>query len=448
MNENSRLIYEDEKTINLVDLCIYLLKKWKLMILAAVLLAALAGAATYYMSSRDYETAQNAPAEQPLTEMTEAEQEAFEIKLAKIQEYEENISERDYYLEHSLQLKLDPNCYYEGAVTYVLSATSNAELVKAVEFCIASVINEDSFEELAAAISGNEDATLLKEVVSMEKEYYMTDRSAEAKLTVKTQHFDETECETMVSFMEAKMNDALQLFGKSGSIGAEEINACIYTTANTELMSLSSNMLSARNTAYDALVALEAGMTELEKQYYVQEQGAEDQVAEELLAVQTPTAPAVNWKLVAVAALGGVFLVAAFFGVLYLFSGRVHNKEELESWISVPVFMADKDLTMTAAMLAGIAGQQQAKTLYLTGSLENVVANAAEDFKALLAEKGITLVEGASILSGAEALQAMTDCGFVMFAEKCNETREKELREELLKAGSCGVKVLSIVLEK
>lgn len=443
MYENSKLIYEDEKTINLVDLCLQILKRWKLMVLAAVLFAALAGAATYYKSS----SALEAPAAEP-AKMTEAEQEAFEIKLAKIREYEANIEERDYYLENSIKVKLDPNSYYEGTAVYVLSAANNSELVKAAEFCVASLINEDSFEELAAAISGNEDVTLLKEVVSVEKEYYVTDRSAEAKLMVKVQHFDEKECETMLSFMEAKMSDALQLLGKAGLVSAEEISACVYTTANTELMSLSSNMLSARNASYDAFVALEAGMTELEKKYYVAEEGAGDQVSEDLLTAEALTEPSVDWKIVIVAAFVGVFLVAALFGVLYLFSGRVHNKEELESWVSVPVFTPEKDLGMTAAMLAGIAGTHQAKKIYFTGSLENVASETAKKLGALLAEKGITLVEGASILNGADALQAMTDCGFVMFAEKCNESRERELREELLKAGSCGVQVLSIVLEK
>ena len=52
VNENKNLIYDDEKTISLVDLCFYLLSKWKLMVIAAIILAIIAGGFTYMKSSK------------------------------------------------------------------------------------------------------------------------------------------------------------------------------------------------------------------------------------------------------------------------------------------------------------------------------------------------------------------------------------------------------------
>ena len=429
VNEKKNLIFDDEKTISLIDLCLYLLRKWKVMVIAAVVLAIVAGGFTYVKSAS--ETAQTAE-ELSLEEIeasfpTEDELAAAKNKIAALEEYKQNVEERDYYLENSVKAKLNPNGFYEGTVTYVVSAEDEEDVLKTVTRLKSEIFSEENFERMAEELTQTKDASLLKEVVTEETEYYLTG----AEVVIKACHYDQEECEKMLEVL------------KKNIPGVELIDTQVRTNSDYTLMKLSSDMLNERNTAYDAMKSLENGMSELEKAYY------------ELLtnpdAVKEPVetaAPSVDIKMVIVAAFLGAFCVAGFYGVLYHFSGYVHTKEELESWVDMPVLEVEENLEMLAAMLSGIAGEKNVNQLYLTSSLSPVNAVMMKELKELLHSKGIEVVIGERILNNPTALENAVKCSGVVLVEKCNQSKEKDIREEIVKVNSCGVRVLGAILEK
>ena len=65
----------------------------------------------------------------------------------------------------------------------------------------------------------------------------------------------------------------------------------------------------------------------------------------------------------------------------------------------------------------------------------------------LLKEKNVDVKCGNSILTDRDSMQKAIDCGYVVFLEKRGESLEKDVREELIKADFCGLKVLGIILE-
>lgn len=452
MNENKKLIFEDEKTLNLLDAFFYLLGKWKVMVAAAVILAVLAGGLSFVKSNREYQAnLEGATGEAKGIELSEEELDAYRAKIVKIEEYKQNVEERDYYLENSIAVKLDPNGFYEGTATYIFSANNSADALKALTFCKAEALKEENFAALAKELSETVDPAMLREVLFFEENQWVTDTAATMSLTLKAQHYTEADCEKMISFMTGILDDAVQAVNAQGtSAEVVSIEAFICLVSDAGKMYTSSDMIHARSVDYDNLVIAEEVLTEKEKAFYEQEQKAEDTEEDAVLEETLPESakPSVSMKLVIVGAAAGVFLAAAYYAVLYLFGGKVHNKEELESWLAVPVLNTEKSMDVTAAMLAEMAEKVQAKKLYLTGSLENVVADAAEEIRTALAAKNVEVILGAGGLNTADALQQMTDCGFVTFVEKCNESKEKEIREEIVKASSCGVKILGIVLEK
>jgi hypothetical protein len=86
--------------------------------------------------------------------------------------------------------------------------------------------------------------------------------------------------------------------------------------------------------------------------------------------------------------------------------------------------------------------------MYITGSFSKEDSELVQILKGLLAKDGVDVIAGNSILQDAKALQDASECGTVVFVEKCNVSKEKDIKEELDKAVSCGIKVLGIVLEK
>lgn len=429
VNENKNLIYEDEKTISLIDLCIYLLCKWKLMVIVAVVLAVIAGGVTYVSSSKAAEDSVKALSLEKIEASfaTEDALIAAQNKIAKIEEYKQNVEEIDYYLKNSVKIKLNPNRFYEGIASYVVSAGSEKEILETVAILKNAIFSEDTFEKMAEDLTETKDIALLKEVVGIETEYLTTG----AEVVVKVCHYAQEECQKMLDILPETLANV------------KLIDAQVKTKSDYTLMNFSGDMLNARNTAYDTMKSLENGMSELEITYYEMLKNP-NEVKE---SVQKSEA-SVDLKTVIIAAFLGAFCVAGFYGVFYLFSGYVHTKEELESWVDMPVLDAEENLEMNATILAGIAAENNVSKLYLTSSLEEANEALMNNLQVVLIAKNIEVVVGESVLNNPTALQEAANCGAMTLIEKRNKSKEKDIREEIVKANACGVRVLATILEK
>lgn len=415
-------MFNNEKEISLIDLCLYILKKWKLMAIAAVTLAIVASGVTYLQSSKAYKTGMNAATEGPApVEFTEQEEEAFQLKLESIEAYENMIADYEYYLANSIKANMNANKFYCGNLQYDFAVDSNEELTAVLALCESQVFSEEKYEELAGLLDSETDATLVKEVV-------IAEASEMTKYVITVKHFDEKDCETMLHFYEEQMNKIAE---------AEKVSGIVRTSSDSSLMNVRNDMIKAKTDASNTLKTLLSGLTEKEKAQYILLQG---EMKETTAEISVP-APGVDVKIAVLAACAGVFCVAAFFGCIYLFDGRVHSKKEMESWLNLPIIETAKGDQMASVLLSGIASQSESKRVY-------VADEADAELKTMLADKGVEVIFGGDILKETEALQQMTACDSCVLVEKCFVSKENEIKEKIEKATACGVKVLAIVLEK
>ena len=446
---------KDEKAVNLVDLCYFILKKWKLMVVVGVGLAVLAAGGTYWKSCKEYQSASELSAQDKLERIVlpESEKAALEAKMDLIEEYEKNIAEYDYYLQNALKMKLDPNCFYEGTIAYLISADRNADAIKAVELCYEQAFREENYVALAECLTEKTDVVLLKELVIVEEERYIDafDNSfgADVLLRIRVQHYMQSECENMMTYYLQKLDGMHKIFdNKNLNVKFEKIVSNVGTCSDQSLVALSREIEAAKANSYDAIANIEKNITGAQKEYYVLSRQIADEASEEseIVALNSQK-PSVDLLVAAIAGIAGAFLVAGVYGAWYLFDGRVHNKEELESWLNIPVFSAEESEDMIAALLSGIAEDNQAKSIYLVASMNGDVQKI-EKLKELLQKQKIEVSIGTEILRDAKAIHDAAECGFVVFVEKCNVSKEKEIKEKLDKAASCGISVLGILLEK
>ena len=158
-------------------------------------------------------------------------------------------------------------------------------------------------------------------------------------------------------------------------------------------------------------------------------------------------------KIVIVAAVAGAIATAVICAIVYLFNGRIHNKEELGSYMRLPIFDMASDRKkgntpeMLAVLLAGHLNAHGLEKVYLSGSLGRQQVQLLNTLKELVEKKGFTAEVGKSILTDAGSLQKAADCGCMVFVEKCHESKDKDLREEISKAMFCGIRVLGVILE-
>lgn len=232
---------------------------------------------------------------------------------------------------------------------------------------------------------------------------------------------------------------------------AEKLSEKIILTSDSTLIDKKQEILYAKNNAAVNLENVKNSFTENQKRY---QEWLELEETEETEASEPEFVLSIPWKYMIVAAMAGAIGVAGFYVCVYLFDGRIHSKEELESCMRVPVFDMAGDggkgntPEMLAMLLAGHLGTLGLKKVYLSGSLGGHQIQVMNTLKGLLENKGILAEFGESILSDAVSLQQAADCGCIVFVEKCFESKEKSLTEEISKAMFCGINVLGVILEK
>lgn len=447
MNETWNNEYEDEKSISLLDLVFYVLRQWKKIVVVAVIASMVMVAAGALKSYRLYQTMKNTPETAPV-EITEEEIQDLSDKLQAITVYEDSVKAYQTYLDESMSCKLDPNGFYEGTLNYMVSLESDEEFVSAKTIFETEILDAESFEQIAKALGKDAVVSKISEVIGMSTEKMAAEDAVIMRVRITARHNTEKGCQKMLDVL-SKVVEAVDLSGVRSTVEPmEKLSERILFTSDASLIDVKQNVLYAKNNAINNLNNTKSSITENQKQYQAWLEAEEEETPEMKFELS------VNWKYVIVAAFMGAFCVAGLYGVIYLFSGRIHNKEELESYLRVPVFEMTQDEDqgntpeMLAVLLAGHLTSLGLKSVYLSGSLGSMQAQVMNTLKELLENRGFSAEVGESIVTDAASLQHATDCGCMVLVEKCYESMEKDLQEEFSKAMFCGIRVLSVILEK
>ena len=461
MNGNYKLINEDEKTVNLMVLCLYVLKKWKIMLAFAVLAGILAGGLFTVTDYKAYKASLSTEqgVETSKKNVSEFVKGSVLSKMETIENYERTIATYEYYYTNSIKVKLDPNHIPQGSHEYLFSAVNSEEMLKAISVCEQELFSDENLEKMIAELSVPTEVKFIKEVIYFAKEYpvaakleenviYGDDEDMLYRVTVR--HYNQEDCDKMHAFVYELM-ESLQ-----GMLDERDINVDVsYAASKQEVRvdrsypALGKELRSTINSFYDNIETVKNKMSAEEASYY-EYLLKENSKTGENAAVNADASIAdfLDVKMGVLGAVAGVVCVAGYFVLLYLLGGFVHNKEELSSWLNVPVAEFGADAEMLAVFLYGVAMNHNVKKVYLTGTMPQLDHENLMQISTMVAERGVEVIVGNSILKEGKSLQDATDCGSMILLEKANVSKEKDVKEAIEKAVSCGINVLSVVLEK
>ena len=455
MNENYNQIFDEGKSVSIAGLCAYVLKKWKLMVIVALIAAIAAGGMSYISSKQAYEVEKNSTGMPTEPAISEYDKDVVRTKINMMETCEETIQEYRNYYDKSIKVKLDPNNVYQGTINYTLSGTDESEVLEAVTLCESLMRDDASYQSLEGKLAKSYEPEMIREVawftsaIMGESGDVTGDGSfMDARLRFYVRHYEEAECQVMMKHFEACFEEAAKTIQTVyPEVKLTKISTEFISTVDRSLAPLSKDVRNGELTTYETISNLKKNMSEEQAAYYEYLEKMEDIEANGLPEVQVAE-PTVDILMIVIAAVAGAVCVAAVYAVLYLFGGRVHNVDELKSWISAPVIEAEAGAEMVAAILEGIAVKSDKKKIYLTGSMAESNVEFIKQLKNVLATKGMEAMSGGSLLKDAKAFEEAASCGAVMLLEKCNVSKEKDLKETIVKAASCGIQVLGIVLEK
>ena len=318
VNNNNYANYEEE--IDLIDLLFYLLRRWRPIMLAALLLAVILGAYKVTTGAREQ---QNTELVQEAKDRYEAEKAAYEQTKdgyeRDIASLLKSIETQDTYLENSVLMKIDP---FAKSVARADIAVSVNTMMTEPEILISDPA--DAYvKAYASALKSGRDMEQIGKELGIEANYI-------DELIVVDSDYASNTVSVSVSATDPEMADKiLEQLLKRIPEQQEEIG---------EKMGL--HEIQVLNRSMDIVMDMDLADTQkAESDRYTSYQKALTDKKKALKDLSEPSVPESISKKVLVkngakyaliGAIAGIVLVSGGFGVCYLVGGKLHTAEELE----------------------------------------------------------------------------------------------------------------------
>ncbi|MBR5287073.1 MAG: hypothetical protein IKU34_00590 [Clostridia bacterium] len=441
--ENRNYHQIDEDFLNIKELIFYILRKWRILILAGVLGVILGCLTGFFIPEKSVESFD-------LTELNLEE-------IGQYARYQQLYQEQLRKEQDSVYLNLDPQAVQTCRMIYYISApeediTLIGETYKAIfrgaqiytDLIEASGLecSEMAMQELAAISFSKYD---LDEVVLLEK------RNREAKIIVEAVAPNEEACQGMKKVLEARVQEVNELVrSKYPDATIELLSDVCRMEPHPELLTKRDEDTAMMATYVAEMEKLEKKLTDDDKLYYGKVYAVEEE--DDKLGLKW-----LKWGLIAGVLFGGMMVV--FYGVVYLLDGHVKTLDELrqmyglhllaclgeeqnQSGCAIDRMLRTKLPCNNAAYLQSVFSVMGVKSVHLCGNMEN--AQLAAKMKQAAGESGMTF--SAQLATDAHAQQmAKAAEGVVLFVQLWN-TKHAELVRELEIAHHINARVLGVVV--
>lgn len=419
-----RMYMDDEMEIDLKQLLLFVLKKWK-VILLFVLIGALIGAGFGMMKAKPEASQYN------------------EEKAVLYAAYEKAMEDYEAQTLHNAQsalYQLNPNAMYSSVRTYLLSAQSEAQLGEMSRQLTAVVQDEALLAEMADVCGLNGDITAAASLVSFTTEK-MQSAEIGSYLTLTVSAPSKQSSLAMDGIVKAKLDAASALLKKSYGDTACQLVSDVqkygYAENVFKAQQAGNNTMSYKKTLRDNAKAM---LTADEITYY---SGNPTPDVQEL-AASAKIKTIAKWAVIAAVVVA--FLAACCYCVVYLFNGTLKTAEELRCVFGLYIISylntsSKGKKTLAERLLTG--GEMPLNTTeYLFGAVEalgaektllcgNAAVPAVADVKQQLLERFPALTAADNLATDDQAIAAASEAEGVIMVVQLWHTTTDELKREM-----------------
>lgn len=454
--------YRDEMEIDLVDLCRQILKKWPIIVLAAIIGLVLGSVGGYLKSTQlvDAQTLIPIEDEETVTENLEtlkenlSEREITETELAvdSYLAYKKVYNEKVKYGENSIRMKLNAESvpsltasyiigdYYE--VTYPTIDEVNY-INNIVSIYSKAIYDEPVINEVAAVLGGNIAETYVRELYSIYSE-------GNSILTIKVTARSKEECQSVMEVLKKHLEAAGPSVKKLYTHSLTYLNT--YYSKNMD-----TSIISEQQAQADALTSLEKSMLTVSSSLTTDQKSLFTALVDDAVKnkdVETITVRSFSLKFAALGLCAGAFIVVLWMALRYVLSQTIKTKEDMSELFKMTVLgrmrnEADGELGMIVAG-AGLGAQKAGfKKLYVVSSADDEAGSAVmgKVIDAIHQNYGELTVEcGKSVLLDPASLSKFAEAEGVIFIEKLRVSKYEDIAKELELAKNYGTTVLGCVI--
>ncbi len=473
--------YRDNMEIDLMDFALYILRRWKVLLICMVLGAIVAGTFGYVRSAVTVSKSTGEPVTRSASnrqalkdKLTEQSAEFAELSA---EQYLESIESYNDVLEHgrrSLILNLNP---YEAArltsMFHIDGSNDNSDIVVVVNDSTYSTMNTnvggnnsiatafnnellsgDVIEEIKSALGkeGMDDASV-NEIIRISGEgcsllsvyvYGENENDVRAVMTVLDEHID-----TVITKVSNAFGCKIEPMDSYLSVGADDYLLDIQNK-NTY------NLATIRN----SFVNIPAQLTVDEKAYFTEliadkgdilgetAEGVEINTADDTMVVRT-----VNKKYIVLGFVVGLFLAAFAFALIYVLSGKIHTADDLRGVFGLSVIGEAKSDTSEFGLLSQRAAIGASKlgseNVYIMGASDDETSSRIRNAICAEMSEGNSLNSvkaGSSAVNDAVSMKELSESDAVVLVEKIDKSRFEDIAREVELCQKFDVKILGAVV--
>ena len=475
----------EEVQIDIVNLFHYILKKWRIVVIAMLVLGVVAD--LYYVK----ESSSNAAAVESQT----IEEESIETQIRNVKENltedemqqvdrvytmyaynEDSYQENAEYLDSSLLMQLNPEEIPTVLLSYQISRNISEEEIRNIMTMYEStLLDETSCADIVDVIGKKYKNTAVKELVSItdnvNNNSVILQNVESGVLNIRIYALEEKQCEKIADVIKKRMQAYTeQLQQVFGEFSVQNISEQYYLSSDSTVSTQKMNVVSAMNSAYSYMNNVTNVFTEDQLTYFnlltkpldesmnqEERDTAEQNVAD--------TAVKMNYfstKYVLVGVIAGAFLVALWYACVYIITqtvkdtddlkvvtglpifgtvlsnGELDKRNKVDKWI-VSLFSRGKKKEDDAVLLERVcheielqAKKKEVKNILLTSSAGNEdIALIMDKVQQKLTELGVSAVKSDSIASDSiEALEQLQKADGVVFVEQLMKSSREDIRKE------------------
>lgn len=454
--------YEYEEEIDLKQLMVYVFRKWRTIIVAAIVLGLLLGglkATKGFIDLQDPEKVEESIKE------AELEQQNYDTAKAQlinqIAEYNRQIDDYQKYQDNSLYMKIDPYAVYKESITYVV--TTDYQIVPNMTYqtlnwmgpvlsAYTTVANSVTLKDLSpegrAGLSEEWDADSLEKLVKVET------NTNDGKLTITASAESENRAKAILQAVKEKV-EANQ---KSVAEAAGEHKLSMISEKST--VTVDQTIINDRENKLKNITALrEAADRAVEKYNKLSEP------KDKSLSVKNAIKGGIKFVILGCAA--GAFLCCFVYALQYLMNGKLNDIEGLKGRYRTRILAVlpkeRKNGAIDQILDRVERGQENGRTgeiiLYIVGASLGgkantniaVVGTVSEEIRKQVAEKlnqseSITVYDAGNILKDPEAVCNVKTANSVIFVEEKNVSSVADIERETELLKSMGVRLEGFII--
>ena len=480
---------EGEVQIDIVNLFHYILKKWRIVVIAMLVLGVVAD--LYYVKESSSNAAavesQTIEEESIETQIRNAKENLTEDAIQQVDRVytmyaynEDSYQENAEYLDSSLLMQLNPKEIPTVLLSYQISRNISKEEIRNIMTMYESaLLDETSCSDIVDVIGKKYKNTAVKELVSITDNIsgnngdniVMLQNVDSGILNIRIYALEQKQCEKIADVIKNRMQAYTeQLQQVFGEFSAQNISEQYYLSSDSTVSTQKMNVVSAMNSAYSYMNNVTNGFTEDQLTYFnlltkpldeSMNQEKKD-TADQNMADNAVKMNYFSAKYVLVGLIAGAFLVALWYACVYIISQTVKDTDDLKLVTGVPVFgmvlstgkpdkrsKLDKWIDSLFArgkkkeeenvLLERVcheielqAKKKEVKNILLTSSAgsEDIVL-IMDNVQQKLTELGIAVVKSESIVSDSiEALEQLQKADGVVFVEQLMKSSREDIRKE------------------